>query len=126
MADLLALSSRIIDTGEAPGPVNRITHELSEIAGGVAMVEAFSHSVLFKTDDGLVVFDTSGAQGGKLVVDAIRSGRRIASTRSSIPTATSTTSADVAHFSPTRQPVTHRGRPLPVTKTSRAASTAMT
>ena len=72
MADLLALSSRIIDTGEASGPVNRITHELSEIAHGVAMVEAFSHSVLFKTDDGLVVFDTSGAQGGKLVVDAIR------------------------------------------------------
>jgi alkyl sulfatase BDS1-like metallo-beta-lactamase superfamily hydrolase len=72
MADLLALSSRIIDTGVAPGPVNRITHELSEIADGVAMVEAFSHSVLFKTDDGLVVFDTSGAQGGKLVVDAIR------------------------------------------------------
>ena len=72
MADLLALSSRIIDEGVAPGPVNRITHELSEIAPGVAMVEAFSHSVLFATDDGLVVFDTSGAQGGKLVVDAIR------------------------------------------------------
>ncbi len=72
MADLLALSSRIIDEGVAHGPVNRITHELSEIAPGVAMVEAFSHSVLFETDDGLVVFDTSGAQGGKLVVDAIR------------------------------------------------------
>jgi len=72
MADLLALSSRIIDTGVATGPVNRITHELSEIAPGVAMVEAFSHSVLFATDDGLVVFDTSGAQGGARVVDAIR------------------------------------------------------
>jgi alkyl sulfatase BDS1-like metallo-beta-lactamase superfamily hydrolase len=36
------------------------------------MVEAFSHSILFKTDDGLVVFDTSGAQGGTRVVDAIR------------------------------------------------------
>jgi alkyl sulfatase BDS1-like metallo-beta-lactamase superfamily hydrolase len=72
MADLLEISSRIIDTGIAPGPVNRITHELSEIADGIAMVEAFSHSVLFRTDDGLVVFDTSGAQGGKLVVNAVR------------------------------------------------------
>ena len=72
MADLLGLSSRIIDEGVSAGPVNRITHELSEIAPDVAMVEAFSHSVVFRTDDGLVVFDTSGAQGGKLVVDAIR------------------------------------------------------
>ena len=72
MADLLALSSQIIDSGVAPGPVNRVTHELSEIANGIAMVEAFSHSIVFRTDEGLVVFDTSGAQGGKLVVDAIR------------------------------------------------------
>ena len=47
MADLLALSARIIDDGVATGPVNRITHELSPIAPGVAMVEAFSHSVVF-------------------------------------------------------------------------------
>ena len=72
MADLLGLSSKIIDEGVAPGPVNRVTFELSEIADDVAMVEAFSHSVLFKTDDGLVVFDTSAAFGGKAVVDAIR------------------------------------------------------
>jgi alkyl sulfatase BDS1-like metallo-beta-lactamase superfamily hydrolase len=74
MADLLELSTRVIDGsgGPAPGPLNRITHELSEIAVGIAMVEAFSHSILFRTDDGLVVFDTSGAQGGKRVVDAIR------------------------------------------------------
>src|SRR4030095_4208321 len=72
MADLLALSAKIIDEGVATGPVNRITHELSEIADGVAMVEAFSHSVVFRTNEGLVVFDTSGAQGGDLVVNAIR------------------------------------------------------
>src|SRR5262245_6395026 len=68
------MSSKIIDgASDTPvGPVNRITHELSELAPGVAMVEAFSHSVLFDTDDGLVVFDTSGAHGGKLVVGAIR------------------------------------------------------
>jgi alkyl sulfatase BDS1-like metallo-beta-lactamase superfamily hydrolase len=76
MADLLALSSRIIDAGADPdqGPalINRITHELSEIDTGIAVVEAFSHSVVFRTDDGLVVFDTSGPQGGSRVVDAIR------------------------------------------------------
>ncbi len=72
MADLLEISTRIIETGVAPGPVNRITHELSEIGSAIAVVEAFSHSVLFKTSDGLVVFDTSGEQGGTRVVNAIR------------------------------------------------------
>jgi len=78
MADLLTLSARILDAG-APvevGPVNRITHELSTIADGVAMVEAFSHSIVFETVDGLVVFDTSGARSGKRVVDAIRGWSR--------------------------------------------------
>jgi alkyl sulfatase BDS1-like metallo-beta-lactamase superfamily hydrolase len=74
MADLLAISTRVIDGGssEGVGPLNRITHELSPIADDIAVVEAFSHSVVFRTDDGLVVFDTSGAAGGQLVVDAIR------------------------------------------------------
>jgi alkyl sulfatase BDS1-like metallo-beta-lactamase superfamily hydrolase len=74
MADLLGISTRVIDGGssEGVGPLNRITHELSVIADDIAMVEAFSHSVVFRTDDGLVVFDTSGAAGGQLVVDAIR------------------------------------------------------
>ena len=74
MADLLALSAQVLDGGSADGvgPLNRITHELSPIADGIAMVEAFSHAVLFATDAGLVVFDTSGAQGGTRVVDAIR------------------------------------------------------
>jgi alkyl sulfatase BDS1-like metallo-beta-lactamase superfamily hydrolase len=78
MADLLAISSRVIDGGsdEGVGPLNRITHELSELAPGIAMVEAFSHSVLFGTGDGLVVFDTSGAAGGGRVVDAIRGWSR--------------------------------------------------
>jgi alkyl sulfatase BDS1-like metallo-beta-lactamase superfamily hydrolase len=68
------MSSRVIDGGssEDVGPLNRINHELSEIAPAIAMVEAFSHSVLFRTDDGLVAFDTSGAAGGQRVVDAIR------------------------------------------------------
>ncbi|MCB1686223.1 MAG: MBL fold metallo-hydrolase [Pseudomonadales bacterium] len=75
---LLELSTRIIDEGlttEEVGPVNRINFQLSEVADNVAVVEAFSHCVLFDTDDGLVAFDTSGPQGGTRVVDAIRGWR---------------------------------------------------
>lgn len=72
MADLFELSDKILKQGFADGPVNRVNHELSELDNNIAMVEAFSHSVVFNTDDGLVVFDTSGAMGGAPVVDAIR------------------------------------------------------
>jgi alkyl sulfatase BDS1-like metallo-beta-lactamase superfamily hydrolase len=76
--DLLALSTAIIDEGKGPadvGPINRINHELSVIAEGVAVVEAFSHCVLFETDDGLVAFDTSNPAGGARVVEAVRRWR---------------------------------------------------
>ena len=77
MADLLALSTGILDgsisTAEA-GPINRINFELSHIADGIS-VEAFSHCVMFETDDGLVAFDTSGVAGGAKVVEAIRGWR---------------------------------------------------
>ncbi len=79
MADLLALSRAVIDEGkgaDAVGPINRINHKLSEIASGVAMVEAFSHCVLFETDDGLVAFDTSNPSGGSKVVDEVRRWRK--------------------------------------------------
>jgi alkyl sulfatase BDS1-like metallo-beta-lactamase superfamily hydrolase len=61
MADLLGLSARFIDDGvyEGPGSVNRTTTELSEVADGIAVVEAFSHVVAFATEEGLVLFDTS-------------------------------------------------------------------
>ena len=75
MADLLAMSSAVIEGSEGAaqvGPINRINHQLSEIGRGVAMVEAFSHSILFETDDGLVAFDTSNPQGGSRVVEEIR------------------------------------------------------
>jgi alkyl sulfatase BDS1-like metallo-beta-lactamase superfamily hydrolase len=78
MADLLALSRAVIDGAKDAadvGPLNRINHELSEIAPGVAMVEAFSHCVLFETGDGLVAFDTSNEGGGRLAVEAIRRWR---------------------------------------------------
>lgn len=75
MADLFALSDKVIDQGTLDvidGPVNRITQELSELGNNLAVVESFSHSVVFRTEDGLVVFDTSGAATGIPVVEAIR------------------------------------------------------
>jgi alkyl sulfatase BDS1-like metallo-beta-lactamase superfamily hydrolase len=78
MADLLSMSSRIIDEGrtsEDVGPINRINHQLSQIADGIAVVEAFSHCILFETDEGLVAFDTSGPQGGARVVEEVRRWR---------------------------------------------------
>jgi alkyl sulfatase BDS1-like metallo-beta-lactamase superfamily hydrolase len=39
------------------------------------MVEAFSHCIVFETDDGLLAFDTSGPQGGVRVVEAVRGWR---------------------------------------------------
>lgn len=71
MADLVALSSRIIDSGVVDEPVNRITNELSEVADGLAVVESFSHSVVLDAGDGLVAFDASHARTGSAVVAAI-------------------------------------------------------
>ncbi len=78
MADLLELSSRIIDSGDAeggPALINRVTNELSEVDDGLAMVESFSHSVVLDTGDGLVAFDASHAATGGKVVEAIQGWR---------------------------------------------------
>ena len=74
MADLLALSRRFIDEGiyEGPGSVNRISGQLSEVADGIAMVEAFSHVVALKSADGLVLFDTSLEAFAGQVLTALR------------------------------------------------------
>jgi len=72
MADLIGLSTRIIDEGLLDEPPNRVTRKLSELGDGLAVVESFSHVVTFATDDGLVCFDTSGALTGKLVVESLR------------------------------------------------------
>jgi len=79
MADLLRLSSDVIDGVVdlgAAGPLNRINHQLSELTGSLAVVEAFSHCIVFATDAGLVTFDTSNEQGGVRCVEAIRGWRR--------------------------------------------------
>jgi alkyl sulfatase BDS1-like metallo-beta-lactamase superfamily hydrolase len=72
MADLLALSERIIDSGVVDQPVNRVTNELSELADDLAIVESFSHCVAFRSQDGVVAFDASGVHTGAAVVDALR------------------------------------------------------
>jgi hypothetical protein len=100
MADLLALSSRVIDSGVADEPVNRISNELSEVADGLAIVESFSHSVVLDTGDGLVAFDASHARTGADVVAAIGGWTSTPSPTSSTHTATPTTSAGAPH-SPT-------------------------
>jgi glyoxylase-like metal-dependent hydrolase (beta-lactamase superfamily II) len=71
MADLLALSSRMIDSGVVDEPVNRILNELSEVADGLAVVESFSHSIVLDAGEGLVAFDASHARTGSAVVAAI-------------------------------------------------------
>lgn len=76
MADLLKMSADLIDGRvdmREAGPINRINHQLSELSSDVAVVEAFSHSIVFKTDDGLVTFDTSNEHGGAKCVHAIQS-----------------------------------------------------
>ena len=40
MADLLDISSRIIDSGVVDQPINRVTNELSELADDLAIVES--------------------------------------------------------------------------------------
>ncbi|MBT4644161.1 MAG: MBL fold metallo-hydrolase, partial [Deltaproteobacteria bacterium] len=72
MTDLLELSSKIIDENITDRQINRINFQLSELTEDIAMVEAFSHSIVFKTSEGLLVIDTSNEGGGKQVVEAIR------------------------------------------------------
>jgi len=66
------LSTRLIDSGVADTPPNRVTQELSELADGVALIESFSHVVVVDTGDGLVAFDSSGAHTGAAVVESLR------------------------------------------------------
>ena len=75
MTDLLRLSADVIDGRlelARAGPLNWINHELSELCSGLAIVEAFSHCIVFATDDGLVSFDSSNEHGGHKCVNAIR------------------------------------------------------
>jgi alkyl sulfatase BDS1-like metallo-beta-lactamase superfamily hydrolase len=71
MADLISLSTQIIDEGAPIFPV-RVNQELSEIADGVVVVESFSNAIALTTEEGLIVSDTSGARTGGEVVQRLR------------------------------------------------------
>ena len=75
MADLLALSTKVIDSGVADGPVNRTNGELSEVADGLAMVESFSHTVAWDSGEGLVCFDASHYNSGATIVSELAKWR---------------------------------------------------
>jgi glyoxylase-like metal-dependent hydrolase (beta-lactamase superfamily II) len=75
VADLLGISSRIIDSGVVDQPINRVTNELSELADDLAIIESFSHCVAFDSGDGLVCFDSSGVHTGQAVVAALKQWR---------------------------------------------------
>jgi len=71
----LELSTKVIDSGIASEPLNRITNELTELADGLSIIESFSHCVTFDSGDGLMCFDTSGAGSGRAVVESLRAWR---------------------------------------------------
>ena len=66
------LGKRVIDTGTAEPPHNRVTQQLSEVDEGIAVVESFSHCWALRTDEGLVCIDASGPRSGAVVVEALR------------------------------------------------------
>ena len=71
----IELSTRVIDSGIVDQPLNRVNNEITELADNLAIVESFSHSVVWDTGDGLMCFDASGAGSGEAVVKSIRSWR---------------------------------------------------
>jgi len=72
----IELSTKVIDTGIVDQPLNRVTNDITELADNLAIVESFSHSVVWDTGDGLMCFDASGAGSGIAVVDSIRTWRK--------------------------------------------------
>ncbi|MEO1061068.1 MAG: alkyl sulfatase dimerization domain-containing protein [Actinomycetota bacterium] len=72
MADLLELSSRIIDERITDERAVRITNELSELDDAIAMVESFSNVVALRTTAGLTLFDASGKATAPGVIDSLR------------------------------------------------------
>jgi len=76
----IELSTKVIDSGIVDEPLNRVTNDITELADNLAIVESFSHSVVWDTGDGLMCFDASGAGSGEAVVNSIRSWRNDAIT----------------------------------------------
>ena len=66
------VANRVIDSGQAEAPHNRVTHQLSVVDDDVAVVESFSHCWALRTDEGLACFDAGGVRHGAEVVDELR------------------------------------------------------
>ncbi len=66
------LSTRMIDSGVVETAPNRVTQSLSELGDDVALIESFSHVVILRTADGLVLFDSSSSRTGPAVVESLR------------------------------------------------------
>ena len=45
----IELSTRVIDSGIVDQPLNRVNNEITELADNLAIVESFSHSVVWDT-----------------------------------------------------------------------------
>ena len=69
----IELSTRVIDSGVVDDVLNRVACEVWELADNLAIVESFSHSVVFNSGDGLACFDASGVGSGRKVIEAVRS-----------------------------------------------------
>ena len=77
MTDLFELSEQLIDQGEGEAPLAKLDFTLTELFEGVARVDAFSLSIIFKTGEGLVVIDTGLKNCGQPIVDAIRGWSKV-------------------------------------------------
>lgn len=71
MPNLLEISTRILDTGVADEPVNRVTQELSELAPGIALVESFSHVIAVEVGAGLLLVDASSSSTAPAILAAL-------------------------------------------------------
>lgn len=66
------VANRVIDSGVAELPHNRVTDQLTVVEDDVAVVESFSHCWVVDAGEGLVCWDASGVQSGPAVVEALR------------------------------------------------------
>jgi len=61
------------DAPEGPaGLTVRVTNELHDLGDGVSFIESFSNVVTFRTDDGLVLFDSSSVFTGEGITRSLR------------------------------------------------------
>ena len=73
MTDMFDIAAKILDGGAPQLAERQMNFQLTELIEGIARVQAFSLSIIFKTEQGLVVIDTGLKAHGKPIVKAIRS-----------------------------------------------------